>query len=85
MRYLVLAAFLLGCSNDQDFKAFSFDDIVVVNGDFDNMNDVLVRLDIGATEYDGFISSAVYDPEIDPSVNVLKVEGLLQDMLNLLK
>ena len=79
MRYLIIGFSLLACTNDQELKAFSFNDVVVVKGDFDNMNDVLLRLDIGATEYEGFISNAVYDPEIDPSINALKVEGLLRE------
>ncbi len=79
MRYFAIGACLVACANDQELKAFSFDDIAIVNGDFDNMNDVLVRLDIGAIEYEGFISNAVYDPELDPEINALKVEGLLVD------
>jgi hypothetical protein len=69
---------LSGCS-EQSLKAFDFENIAVVQGDFDSMNDVLIRLDVSAMAYEGFIAGAVYDDEIDPDLNVLKVENLLRD------
>ena len=75
---LSLCAGLVACS-ENELKAFKFDQIAVVQGDFDSMNDVLRRLDIGSTDYDGFIAGAVYDEEIDPTFNVYKVESLLLD------
>ena len=76
--FLSLIGGLCACS-EQELKAFSFDDIAVVQGDFDSMNDVLLRLDISSTLYEGFIAGAVYDEELDPDINVLKVENLLRD------
>ena len=77
----VLLPIILGhtaCS-EQELKAFSFDDIAVVEGDFDSMNDVLIRLDISSIPYEGFITRPVYDAEADPSINPLKVENLLRE------
>lgn len=76
--FLSLCLGLCACS-EQELKAFSFDDIAVVQGDFDSMNDVLLRLDISSTLYEGFIAGPVYDEEIDPDINALKIEALLRD------
>ena len=76
----VLAAALLcaaGCKNDQGFVELRLENIAVSMGDFDATEDVLTRLDVAHTPYEGFISQAVYDPEIDPDLVSLKVEDLL--------
>jgi hypothetical protein len=80
MRSFLFPIFLGICAcSEQSLKAFDFEDIAVIQGDFDSMNDVLIRLDISAMEYEGFIAGAVYDEDIDPDINVLKVENLLRD------
>ena len=76
--FLALCVGLCACS-EQELKAFSFDDIAVVQGDFDSMNDILLRLDIPSTVYEGFIAGAVYDEDIDPDINSLKIEALLRE------
>jgi hypothetical protein len=74
------ALLAIGCQSDQALKELLFEDIAVVTGDFDHMGEALVRMDIGYTEYEGFIAQSVYDPDIDPSLNALKVEMLLAGM-----
>ena len=66
----------MACSSDQDFKEFSYRDIAVVAGDFDHIGETLIRLDVGFTEYEGFIAQSVYDPELNPESNVLKSDAL---------
>lgn len=70
------ALVLIGCKNDQGFSEVEFDGIAVVTGDFDYVEETLVRLDIGYTPYEGFISAAVYDPEVKPEGFSLKAEQL---------
>jgi len=69
---------LISCS-EQELKAFKFNDIAVVEGDFDSMNDVLLRLDISTISYEGFITNPVYDEDVDTDINPLKVENLLRE------
>ena len=80
MRHLFLLTVvgMTACS-EQELKAFSFNEIAMVQGDFDHMGDVLLRLDIDSIEYEGYITQPVYDPEVDPSINALKIEGLMRD------
>ena len=78
VQILPLMLGMVACS-EQELKAFRFNDIAMVEGDFDHMGDVLLRLDIDTTEYEGYITKPVYDDEIDPDSNVLKVEALLRD------
>ena len=75
---LSLMVGMVACS-ENELKSFKLAQIAVVQGDFDSMNDVLRRLDIGSTDYEGFIAGAVYDEEIDPTINSLKVENLLYE------
>lgn len=78
MRAILGAATLLavGCKNDQGFAEIEYDGIAVVTGDFDDVEASLTRLDIGYTPFEGYISAAVYDPEIKPDAIGLKVEDL---------
>ena len=69
---------MTACS-EQELKAFSFNEIAMVEGDFDHMGDVLLRLDIDTIEYEGYITQPVYDAEVDPDLNALKIEGLMRD------
>ena len=73
---------LAGC-NEQDFREIEIEELAVVLGDFDHVGDVLVRMGIGTTEYDGFIVQATYEPDDDRTVRgemQLTVEGLLQNV-----
>lgn len=75
---------LLAC-NDQGVTALKFDAIAVVQGDFDNVGEPLVALEINTQPYNGFIVQATYLPEDDriyrddpgPSV-----EGLLSGVMD---
>ncbi|MDP2310306.1 MAG: hypothetical protein Q8P18_30095 [Pseudomonadota bacterium] len=53
---------LLGCV-EQGFSEVRLDSIAVVLGDFDNVGDSLVALDIATQEYNGFIVQATYEPD----------------------
>ena len=69
---------LFACSENEIIKR-QFDEIAVVDGDFDHLGEVLTRMDIAHDSYDGFISQAVYNPEEDGSLNGYKIENLLID------
>jgi hypothetical protein len=72
-----LPLFFLACKSDQEIQQLRWDQLALVSGDFDNMADPLNRLGVGYTEFEGYISQPVYNPEIDPDNFALKVEGLL--------
>jgi hypothetical protein len=80
--YMSLLSFgmvgLFACSENEIIKR-PFDDIAVIDGDFDHFGEVLTRMDIAHDSYDGFISQAVYNPEEDGSLNGYKVENLFMD------
>lgn len=69
--------FASACKSDQKLQELKYDDIAVVSGDFDHIAESLIRLDIGYTDFDGFISRAIYDEDIEPGLNALTVETLL--------
>lgn len=69
----------LGCQ-DQNFAKIQIDALAVVQGDFDNMGDVLVGMNIATQEYDGFIVQATYEPDderTERGYGAPTVEGLL--------
>ena len=69
---------IFGCSSEQEIKALRWDDVALVSGDFDHMGASLVRMGIDYTEFEGFISQAVYNPEISSDSFQLTVEYLLE-------
>lgn len=69
---------LIGCNSEQEIKALRWDDVALVSGDFDHMGASLVRMGIDYTEFEGFISQAVYNPELDSDSFQLTVEYLLE-------
>ena len=69
---------IFGCSSEQEIKALRWDDVALVSGDFDHMGASLVRMGIDYTEFEGFISQAVYNPELDADSFQLTVEYLLE-------
>jgi hypothetical protein len=77
---LIVAFVALGCNSDQDIKELRWEELALVAGDFDHMGESLVRMGISYTEFEGFISQPVYNPEMDPDANVLKVEYLLSEV-----
>ena len=77
MKRIGLCILLIGCNSDQDIKELRWEELALVSGDFDNMGESLYRMGINYTEFEGFISQAVYNTEIDPDANVLTVEYLL--------
>ena len=84
-RHLIWALMgLAACKNEQGLKERAFENIAVTTGDFDEVEASLTRMDIAHTVYEGFISRAVYDPEVNPDGNALKSEelftGLVEDV-----
>lgn len=81
MTLLVLPALaalaLPGCKSENEIKEVKYDAIAVSGGDFDAMEEVILRLLQDYQLYDGFIFGAAYDRSIDPSYIPLKVETLL--------
>lgn len=73
-----VGAISVGCKSEQELAGLRWDDLALVSGDFDNMGENLTRLGIDYTEYEGFISKPVYNPDIDPASFALTVDGLLQ-------
>lgn len=69
---------LFACNSDQEIKALRWDDVALISGDFDHMGASLVRMGIDYTEFEGFISQAVYNPEINPDAFQLTAEYLLE-------
>ena len=78
MKRLCCLFLLVACQSEQGIKELRYENIAVVNGDFDNMKEVLTRLDIAATEFEGFISQPVYGTPEDGEQSVLQAEGLFQ-------
>ncbi len=76
-RCLPLLALLLGCTPEQEFIEIPIDAIAVTSGDYDRMEALLLRQLVNYQLYEGFIVGATYDPELDPELMVLEVEGLL--------
>jgi len=77
MNVLMILSFM-ACKSDQEIKALRWDDVALLSGDFDHMGASLVRMGIDYTEFEGFISQAVYNPEIDGDSFQLTVEYLLE-------
>ncbi len=75
----MITIFMMGCSENELIKR-PLDEIAVVAGDFDNLSEPLTRMDIAHTEYEGFISRAVYDEDVDGELNSYKVEALLSGL-----
>jgi len=76
-RSLSLMALLLGCTQEQEFIEIPIDAIAVSSGDYDHMEALLLRQLVNYQLYEGFIVGATYDPDIDPDLMTLEVEGLL--------
>ncbi|MFH1465569.1 MAG: hypothetical protein ABIO70_14375 [Pseudomonadota bacterium] len=74
---LLAAGLLLGCNPEQEFHEIPIDAIAVTSGDYDRMESLLVRQLVSYQLYEGYIVGATYDPDIDPGLIALKVEGLL--------
>ena len=64
------------CNNDQGFAEMRFDEIAVVTGDFDEVEDFLTRNAIGHTLFEGYIVQSVYDEDANPASIALKAEQL---------
>ena len=78
-----LLALCSACNSDQGLKQLQWRELALVTGDFDNVGESLLRMDIGYTEYEGFISAPVYNPEVDAStagLNPLKLENLFMGL-----
>jgi len=74
-----LVLFLAACAPEHEITEIRLDAIAVTAGDFDRMEEGLIRDLVSYQLFDGYISAPVYDETLDPSDMVLKVEGLLPD------
>jgi hypothetical protein len=80
MRILVPLALLVGgCQSDRGLYGADLSSVGVVAGDFDEMAEPLLRMDVRHDVYEGIISVATYDTDWDYENVALKVEGLLGD------
>lgn len=70
---------LAGCASDQGLYGGPLTSVGVVAGDFDEMAEPLLRMDVRHEVYEGIISVATYDPEWNHEGVALKVETLLTD------
>ncbi len=68
-----------GCAPENVFQEIPLDAIAVSTGDFDRVEEVLLRLLVNHQLYEGYISDPSYDPDIDADAISLKVETLLGD------
>ena len=73
----VAAALAVGCSSENEIQEIRLDAIAVTAGDYDRMEEILLRQLVAYQLYDGYIGGAAYDPGIDPADISLKVETLL--------
>jgi hypothetical protein len=73
---LLVAPGLAACKSDNTIKDISVDQVAVTTGDFDRMEETLIRSDTLHDVFEGYISQAIYDPEVDPTVMNPKVEEL---------
>ncbi len=76
-RTLPLLALLIGCTPEQEFIEIPIDAIAVTAGDYDRMEALLLRQLVNYQLYEGYIVGATYEPDLDPDVMTLEVEGLL--------
>ncbi len=65
-----------GCKSEQGITEIKLQDIAVVTGDFDQVEEFLTRNLVAHTPYEGFIFQSVYDEDADPDATALKVESL---------
>lgn len=80
MRFLApLVLLAAGCQSDRGLFGGDLSSVGVVAGDFDEMAEPLLRMDVAHDVYEGIISVATYDTEWDYENVALKVEGLLRN------
>ncbi len=78
-RRLLVGALLLGsaCKNENNVKSISIDQIAVTAGDFDRLEETLIRADMPHTVFEGYIRTPIYEPDdFDPTIVNPKVEEL---------
>jgi hypothetical protein len=71
---------LLACTPDQGFAELKLDALAVVLGDFDNVGDTLLGMNVPTQEFEGFIVQATYEPDEERTQRgegATTVEGLL--------
>ncbi len=72
----VLVGSALACTPEQELTAIPLERVAVASGDFDRLEETLTRNGVSHDLYEGYISQAVYDEEIDPDAISLKSEAL---------
>mgnify|MGYP002634447984 CR=1 FL=1 len=72
-----LATGITACSNENNIKNLSIDKVAVTTGDFDRMEEPLVRADVVHDLFEGYIRAPLYEPDdVDPSIMNPKAEEL---------
>lgn len=73
----LLLPLLLACAPEHEITEIKLDAIAVVAGDFDRVEEGLLRELVPYQVYEGYISRPVYDASIEPEDIALKAETLL--------
>ena len=82
MHALFLFAAAFGCKNDQGLTEIRLEKVAVASGDFDRIEEALLRNDVASDIYEGYIVQPVYDTEAEGEVgdSVLQVEKLFTEL-----
>lgn len=70
------AAALVACKQDQGFAEITIENTVIVAGDFDRLEDPLLRADVKNQVFEGYIVQPVYELEDTTGDSVQQVEAL---------
>jgi hypothetical protein len=66
-----------GCKNENNVKSIAIDALAVTAGDFDRLEETLIRADIQHTVFEGYIRSPLYEADdVDPTLMNPKAEEL---------
>ena len=67
---------LSACTSDNEIKAIVIENTAVITGDFDRVEESLARNSVKHELFEGYISNAIYEPDVDPDIMNPKVESL---------
>jgi hypothetical protein len=73
---LATLAALAACKQDQGFAEISIENTVIVTGDFDRLEDPLLRADVKNQVFEGYIVQPVYELSETSGESVQQVEAL---------
>jgi hypothetical protein len=73
---VLCAGAAFGCKPDNELKAIVIENTAVITGDFDRVEESLARNSVKHDLFEGYISNAIYEEDVDPSIMNPKVEAL---------